>query len=158
GDTRLVGYAVPRPGHTFDPAALRAHLKSLVPAYMVPAVLVELDALPLNSNGKVDRRALPEPDPAERGGTAYVAPRTPGEEALAGIWQEVLGREGVGAEDDFFDLGGSSVQLLQVTSRVRAAFGVALTVRDFYDAPTVAGLTAAVEEQVLRELEAAMRQ
>ncbi|MEV4908369.1 amino acid adenylation domain-containing protein, partial [Streptomyces albidoflavus] len=158
GDTRLVGYAVPRPGHPFDPAALRAHLKSLVPAYMVPAVLVELDALPLSSNGKVDRRALPEPDPAERGGTAYVAPRTPGEEALAGIWQEVLGREGVGAEDDFFDLGGSSVQLLQVTSRVRAAFGVALTVRDFYDAPTVAGLTAAVEEQVLRELEAAMRQ
>ncbi|MFD6865945.1 amino acid adenylation domain-containing protein, partial [Streptomyces diastaticus] len=158
GDIRLVGYAVPRAGHPFDPAGLRAHLKARVPAYMVPAVLVELDALPLNANGKVDRRALPEPDPAERGGTEYVAPRTPGEEALAGIWREVLGQDRVGAEDDFFDLGGNSIQLLQVTSRVRAAFGVALSVRDFYDAPTVAGLTAAVEERVLRELEEAMRQ
>ncbi|MFD4990309.1 amino acid adenylation domain-containing protein, partial [Streptomyces sp. NPDC058374] len=158
GDTRLVGYAVPRAGHGFDPAALRAHLKGLVPAYMVPAVLVELDALPLNANGKVDRRALPEPDPSVRGETGFVAPRTPGEEVVAGIWQEVLGRDGVGAEDDFFDLGGNSIQLLQVTTRIRTAFGVALSVRDFYDAPTVAGLSAAVEERVLKELEEAMRQ
>ncbi|MFC9431620.1 amino acid adenylation domain-containing protein, partial [Streptomyces sp. NPDC056987] len=158
GATRLVGYAVVRDGHTFEPGPLRTHLKGLLPGYMVPSALVELAELPLNANGKVDRRALPAPGPAAQSGTAYVAPRDTGEEVMAGIWQEVLGTERVGAEDDFFDLGGNSIQILQVISRIRTAFGVAFSVRAFYDAPTVAGLATAVEERILQELEESIRQ
>ncbi|MER6504610.1 amino acid adenylation domain-containing protein, partial [Streptomyces sp. NPDC001455] len=155
---QLVAYTVLHDGHAFVPAELRAHLKALVPAYMVPAAFVALDALPLNANGKVDRRALPAPDPdAVQTGTEYVAPRTPGEETVAAIWQEVLGLERVGAEDDFFALGGNSILTLQVTARIRTRFGVSLTVRAVHDAPTVAALADAVEERILQELEESMR-
>ncbi|MEU9851577.1 amino acid adenylation domain-containing protein, partial [Streptomyces sp. NPDC047985] len=155
---QLVAYTVLHDGHAFAPAELRAHLKALVPAYMVPAAFVVLDALPLNANGKVDRRALPAPDPdAVRTGTEYVAPRTPGEETVVAIWQEVLGLERIGAEDDFFALGGNSILTLQVTARIRTRFGVSLTVRAVHDAPTVAALADAVEERVLQELEESMR-
>ncbi|MFC9653992.1 amino acid adenylation domain-containing protein, partial [Streptomyces sp. NPDC056937] len=158
GAPRLVGYAVVRDGHTFAPGELRAHLKGLLPGYMVPSVFMELASLPLNANGKVDRKALPAPDPAAQAGTAYTAPRTPGEEVLAGIWQEVLGVERVGVEDDFFDLGGNSIQILQINSRIRTAFGVGFSVRAFYDSPTVTGLAVAVEERILQELEDSIRQ
>ncbi|MFE7430523.1 amino acid adenylation domain-containing protein, partial [Streptomyces sp. NPDC057545] len=155
---QLVAYTVLHDGHAFVPAELRAHLKALVPAYMVPAAFVALDALPLNANGKVDRRALPAPDPdAVQTGTEYVAPRTPGEETVAAIWQEVLGLERIGAEDDFFALGGNSILTLQVTARIRTRFGVSLTVRAVHDAPTVAALADAVEERILQELEESMR-
>ncbi|MGW6240423.1 non-ribosomal peptide synthase/polyketide synthase [Streptomyces sp. NPDC055094] len=157
GAARLVGYAVVRDGHTFAPGELRAHLKGLLPGYMVPSVFMELTSLPLNANGKVDRRALPAPDPAAQADTAYLAPRTPGEDVLAGIWQEVLGVERVGVEDDFFDLGGNSIQILQINSRIRTAFGVGFSVRAFYDSPTVAGLAVAVEEHILQELEDSIR-
>ncbi|MFE4645650.1 AMP-binding protein, partial [Streptomyces sp. NPDC056730] len=158
GAPRLVGYAIVRDGHTFAPGELRAHLKGLLPGYMVPSVFMELASLPLNANGKVDRKALPAPDPAAQAGTAYTAPRTPGEEVLAGIWQEVLGVERVGVEDDFFDLGGNSIQILQINSRIRTAFGVGFSVRAFYDSPTVTGLAVAVEERILQELEDSIRQ
>ncbi|MFE7466679.1 amino acid adenylation domain-containing protein, partial [Streptomyces sp. NPDC057499] len=158
GAPQLVGYTVAHDGGTCDPDALRAHLRTLVPPYMVPAAFVALDTLPLNANGKVDRRALPAPDPAAvRTGTEYVAPRTPGEELVAAIWQEVLGLERVGAEDDFFDLGGDSILTLQVTARIRNRFGVSLTVRAVHDAPTVAALADAVEERILQELEESMQ-
>ncbi|MFE2085320.1 non-ribosomal peptide synthase/polyketide synthase [Streptomyces scopuliridis] len=153
GAARLVGYTVVRDGHAFAPGELRAHLKGLLPGYMVPSVFMELASLPLNANGKVDRRALPAPDPAAQADTAYIAPRTPGEEVLAGIWQEVLGVERIGAEDDFFELGGNSIQILQINSRIRTAFGVGFSVRAFYDSPTVTGLAVAVEERILQELE-----
>ncbi|WP_326613088.1 non-ribosomal peptide synthase/polyketide synthase [Streptomyces scopuliridis] len=157
GAARLVGYTVVRDGHTFAPGELRAHLKRLLPGYMVPSVFMELASLPLNANGKVDRRALPAPDAAAQADTAYIAPRTPGEEVLADIWQEVLGVERIGAEDDFFELGGNSIQILQINSRIRAAFGVGFSVRAFYDSPTVAGLAVAVEERILQELEDSMQ-
>ncbi|MGW2515355.1 condensation domain-containing protein, partial [Streptomyces scopuliridis] len=153
GAARLVGYTVVREGHAFAPGELRAHLKGLLPGYMVPSVFMELASLPLNANGKVDRRALPAPDTAAQADTAYIAPRTPGEEVLAGIWQEVLGVERIGAEDDFFELGGNSIQILQINSRIRTAFGVGFSVRAFYDSPTLAGLAVAVEERILQELE-----
>ncbi|HEX2188928.1 MAG TPA: amino acid adenylation domain-containing protein, partial [Longimicrobiaceae bacterium] len=117
GERRLVGYVVPEAAAEVTAAALRAHLKERLPEYMVPSAVVVLERLPLTANGKVDRRALPEPEPAT--GEGYVAPRTPAEELVAGIWAEVLKVERVGATDDFFALGGHSLLATRVVSRLR---------------------------------------
>src|SRR2546427_12437212 len=111
---------------------------------MVPSAFVVLDALPLSPNGKLDRRALPAPDPSALMGAGYVAPRTDAERALAGIWAEVLGVAQVGVEDNFFELGGDSILSIQVVSRARAAFGVDISPRALFTTPTVAGLAAAL--------------
>ncbi|HEX6041750.1 condensation domain-containing protein, partial [Longimicrobium sp.] len=143
GDPRLAAYVVPAPGQDPAPAALRAHLRDLLPEYMVPAAFVLLASLPLNRNGKADRRALPAPDaPA---GQAYVAPRGAAEEILCGIWAQVLGVERVGVHDGFFDLGGHSLLATRVVSRARAALGVEVPLRALFEAPTVAGLAERVE-------------
>ncbi|MBV9109781.1 MAG: amino acid adenylation domain-containing protein, partial [Gemmatimonadetes bacterium] len=107
-ETRLVAWIVYGDGAAGDAAALREHAGSRLPDYMVPAAFVALDALPLTRNGKVDRAALPDPA-SGAAGDAYVAPRTPTEEVLAGIWAALLGMERVGAEDGFFALGGHSL-------------------------------------------------
>ncbi|MEU4892907.1 non-ribosomal peptide synthase/polyketide synthase [Streptomyces sp. NPDC044780] len=141
GRALLTGYVVPA-GQGAPPGAeeLRSFLGGVLPDYMVPAVFVTLDALPLTRNGKVDRRRLPAPDPAA--GTArYVAPRTDAERALAEIWGTLLGRERIGAEDDFFQLGGDSILSIQVASRARQA-GLALTPRELFRHPTIASLAA----------------
>ncbi len=143
-DRRLVAYLVG--AELPKPAALRDHLAARLPAYMVPSTFVELDALPLLANGKVDRRALSAlaPErlvPAGAAGT----PRTPVEELVAGIWAGVLGRERVGVHDSFFDLGGHSLLATRVASRVREAFGVELPVRAVFEAPTVTALAERVE-------------
>jgi amino acid adenylation domain-containing protein len=149
GEKRLVGYVVPRR----DAAAvrprggldeLRAHLRRALPEHMVPGALVPLDALPLTPNGKVDYAALPAPEQAPADG-AWVAPRTPVEEVLAGIWAQVLGRERVGAGENFFALGGHSLLATRVVSCIRAALGAELPVRSLFEAPTVAELAARVE-------------
>ncbi|MEU7876479.1 amino acid adenylation domain-containing protein, partial [Dactylosporangium sp. NPDC049140] len=119
-------------------------LRERLPDYMVPAVFVEMTALPLNANGKVDRRALPAPD-APAVTAEYVAPRTPVEEAIAEVWGTVLGVERVGLFDDFFALGGHSLLATRVVSRIRSVFGVEVPVAALFDAPTVAGLAAAVD-------------
>ncbi|HSF39093.1 MAG TPA: amino acid adenylation domain-containing protein, partial [Thermoanaerobaculia bacterium] len=134
---RLVGYVALQPGEEAGEAELRASLSRELPDYMVPAAWVFLDALPLTPNGKVDRAALPAP---ERGDDAWVAPRTEAEAALAEIFAEVLGLPRVGAEDDFFALGGHSLTATQVLSRVRSRLGVDLTPRALFDHPTVAAL------------------
>ncbi|HEU4453971.1 MAG TPA: condensation domain-containing protein, partial [Longimicrobium sp.] len=118
-------------------------LASRLPDHMVPSAFVALDAIPLTANGKVDRRALPDPEPAAD--ESHAAPRTPAEEVLAGIWANVLGMERVGAEDDFFLLGGHSLLATQVVSRVRQAFGAELPLRAIFEAPTVRRLAAHVE-------------
>ncbi|MEV7872729.1 amino acid adenylation domain-containing protein, partial [Streptomyces sp. NPDC088124] len=143
GVKRLVGYLVPATGATLEVPALRAYLDAVLPAYMVPAAFVMLDALPLTVNGKIDRRALPVPDAAPE--SAYVAPRAGTETAVADIWSTVLGTERIGAHDDFFDLGGDSIAGLKVVSRIRAALGAGLSPRTLFDHPTVAGLAAAVD-------------
>ncbi|HEX7239937.1 MAG TPA: amino acid adenylation domain-containing protein, partial [Longimicrobiaceae bacterium] len=140
GSRALVAYVV---GGGAEPAELRAWLRERLPEYMVPSAVVALEALPLTPHGKTDRRALPAPDLADA--EAYVAPRTPTEELLAGIWEEVLGAERVGAHAHFFDLGGHSLLATRVVSRVRGAFGVELPLRALFEAPTVAGLAARVE-------------
>jgi amino acid adenylation domain-containing protein/thioester reductase-like protein len=127
--------------------ALRAFLRGKLPEYMVPSAFVALDVLPLNPNGKVDRKALPVPESARPElEEAYVAPATPVEQALAGLWAEVLGLERVGTQDNFFELGGHSLLATQVISRVRKALQVELPLRALFEAPTVAALAERVEE------------
>jgi acyl carrier protein len=135
---------------------LRAHLRDQLPEYMVPAALLTLDALPRSVSGKLDRRALPDPEPARvAGGPAYVAPRTPHEEALCALWSELLRVDRVGVEDGFFDLGGHSLLATVLVGRIREAFGVEMPLHQVFQTPTVAGLAAAVDEagdQVLARL------
>ncbi|MFE2067200.1 non-ribosomal peptide synthase/polyketide synthase [Streptomyces sp. NPDC059467] len=142
GDTRLVAYLVPAAGTELGPEDLRAHLRERLPDYMVPAAFASLDVLPLNASGKLDRRALPEPEyAASRAGRA---PHTPQEQVLAELFAEVLGLPQVGVDDDFFDLGGHSLLATRLVARVRAALGVELALRTLFQTPTVAGLAAAL--------------
>jgi amino acid adenylation domain-containing protein/non-ribosomal peptide synthase protein (TIGR01720 family) len=144
GHRRLVGYVVPRPGGPApDVPQLRSFLRGVVPGHMVPSVFVTLDALPLNSNGKLDRRALPAPDAAPEVASRYVAPSTPAEEELARIWADVLGVERVGVEDNFFELGGDSILSIQVVSRANQA-GLHLTTKDVFSHQTIAALAPVV--------------
>jgi len=144
GDPRLVAYVVAEAGAAPDARALRDALRERLPESMVPSAFVPLERFPASSTGKVDRAALPAPG-RPLSGEAYAAPRTPAEEALAGIWAEVLGVERVGVDDDFFALGGHSLLATRVLSRVREAFGVEARLRMLFEAPTVAGLAARVE-------------
>ncbi|MEV0691703.1 non-ribosomal peptide synthase/polyketide synthase [Streptomyces sp. NPDC050388] len=143
GRKRLVAHLVPAPGAAVPPAAeLRESLSGELPDYMVPAAFVTVAELPLTANGKVDRRRLPEPDPAVAADAAYRAPRTEAERVLAGVWAELLGVERVGVDDNFFMLGGDSIVSIQVVSRARTA-GLALTPRDLFRHPTLAALATA---------------
>ncbi|MEW5929506.1 MAG: amino acid adenylation domain-containing protein [Gemmatimonadota bacterium] len=143
GNRRLAAYLVPAGGAELSTAGLRARLAARLPEYLVPSAFTVMERLPLNANGKVDRRALPAPEQAAE--AAFVVPRTPAEEVLAGIWAEVLGVERVGAETGFFELGGHSLLATQVVSRVRQAFGVEVPLRALFEAPTVAGLAGRIE-------------
>jgi hypothetical protein len=138
GDRRLVAYVVG--DETAGAEALRAHLGETLPAYMVPAAYVRLEQLPLTPNGKLDRRALPVPEGDAHATREYEAPVGKVEQALAGIWAELLGVERVGRGDDFFALGGHSLLAVQMISRVRQAMAVEL------------GLAAVFEKPVLSEL------
>ncbi|WP_420128652.1 amino acid adenylation domain-containing protein, partial [Longimicrobium sp.] len=124
--------------------ALREAARARLPEYMVPSAFVVLESFPVTPNGKVDRGALPAPDTGSAAGT-YVAPRTPAEERMAGIWAEVLGVERVGAEDHFFDLGGHSLLATQLVSRVREAFRTELPLRVVFEAPTLAELVSRLD-------------
>ncbi|HEV2800034.1 MAG TPA: amino acid adenylation domain-containing protein, partial [Pyrinomonadaceae bacterium] len=128
-----------------DTAALKEHAAQQLPSYMIPQRFIRLDALPLTTNGKVDRKALPAPDTTEDAAAHYLAPRTPTEEIICNVWAEVLGRERVGVDEDFFTLGGHSLLATQVVSRVRAVFGVEVALRVLFETPTAEALAAEVE-------------
>jgi amino acid adenylation domain-containing protein len=153
GLKRLVAYVVSTDGGLVDSTGLWAHLTTMLPYYMVPSAVVVLDELPLTRNGKLDRKALPAPEFGAASGVDYVAPRSEAETVLTGIWSEVLGVEKVGVEDNFFELGGDSLHSMQLTSRTRAAFGIALTPRDVLTARTISAFAELVEEKILSELE-----
>ncbi|WP_410586712.1 amino acid adenylation domain-containing protein [Amycolatopsis sp. lyj-23] len=142
-DARLVGYAVLAPGvdRTGLPEALRAHAARSLPPYLVPSAIVPLDRIPLSANGKVDRKALPAP-PAPAPATVRAVPSTPAERVIAQAWAEVLGLDAVGAEDNFFALGGDSIVSLQVVARIRAA-GWTVTPKQVFEHQTVRSLAAA---------------
>ncbi|HYH79840.1 MAG TPA: amino acid adenylation domain-containing protein [Longimicrobium sp.] len=147
GGERLVAYVAAESGAAPTPAALRGGVRARLPEYMVPDAVVVMDAFPLTPNGKVDRRALPAPTPADSGGDrgGYVAPRTPLEESLAALWREALGVERVGIHDSLFELGGHSLLVVRLVFRVRTALAVELPLRALLEAPTVAGVAARVE-------------
>ncbi|MDD5035030.1 MAG: amino acid adenylation domain-containing protein [Methylococcaceae bacterium] len=154
---RLVAYLVCGAAPADDGAfseELRTYLNALLPVYMVPSAFVRLDALPLGANGKIDRKVLPEPDIAAQRESRYVAPRNPTEEILADIWKEVLGLERVGVEDDFFDLGGHSLLVIQVLSRVRAIFDVEMPLRSVFEASTITRLAAVIENCLIEQMDA----
>ena len=153
GEKRLVAYVVARDGAELSTRDLRAQLSMQLPEHMVPGAVVVLERLPLNANGKVDRRALPAPERTMSEGAEYVAPRTVVEEVLAGIWAEVLGVERVGVEDNFFELGGHSLLATQVASSVQRTFGVKVPLRNLFETPTIAALAGAVEDQMFLSMD-----
>ncbi|HKR50810.1 MAG TPA: condensation domain-containing protein, partial [Pseudonocardiaceae bacterium] len=142
GHQRLVAYLVATDS-TPTTTELRTFLSAALPEYLVPAAFVGLDALPLNANGKLDRRALPAPDAPPERESRYREPSTAIERELARIWAEVLTVERVGVEDDFFSLGGDSIMSIQVMSRARQT-GLMVTPRDLFAHPTVESLAAKV--------------
>ncbi|RKG72299.1 phosphopantetheine-binding protein, partial [Corallococcus terminator] len=145
GDKRLVGYVVAKPGHTVEVTALRSELKGRLPEYMVPSALVVLEALPLNANGKVDRKALPKPDAdSEPRAREFIAPRSELEQQLANIFSELLNVKRVGIHDGFFELGGHSLLATQAVSRIRQTFEVELPLRELFESPTVETLAVLV--------------
>jgi amino acid adenylation domain-containing protein len=136
---QLVGYVVPTPGVALDPAALRSGVGAVLPSYMVPSVIVVLDALPLNTSGKLDRKALPAPQFVAR---PFRAPVSVAQRAVAEVFGDVLGRERVGLDDDFFELGGNSLIATRVAARLGAALSTRVPVRTLFEATTVADLAA----------------
>ncbi|MGB8195091.1 MAG: amino acid adenylation domain-containing protein, partial [Chitinophagaceae bacterium] len=138
GDKRLVGYIVPTHGYNKD--ALMSYLRLKLPEYMVPAVLVEMESIPLNSSGKVDRKKLPEPGAVITASNNYEAPQTETEKQLASIWQRLLGIERVSIHDNFFELGGHSLLALKLIAAIRKEIGTETPIRQIFDCPTIATL------------------
>jgi len=134
GHQRLVGYVT----GSADPATVREKLAERLPAYMVPAAVVVLDALPVTVNGKLDKRALPAP---EYTAGHYRAPATAMEEILAGIYAQVLGHQRVGVDDSFFDLGGDSITAMRLTAAINTSLDAELSVATLFEAPTVRSLS-----------------
>lgn len=148
GDKRLVAYIVPDKDNFTDelPVILRNFLKAKLPEYAIPSTFVLLDALPLTPSGKVDRRGLPAPEiDRENGDKSDILPRTPVEEVILGVWSQVLKRECVSVNDNFFEQGGHSLLATQLISRLRQIFQIELPLRYVFEFPTIAELAQAVE-------------
>lgn len=154
GHKRLVAYLLGQSEADIPTSSeLRTFLKQRLPDYMVPATYVRLDHIPLTPNGKVDHKQLPDPETESREQKTYTAPRDQTEEILCEIWGEVLKQERVGVHDDFFELGGHSLLAMQIASRVRSAFQIAVPLVELFRAPTVAELTCRIEEYRSRNLQ-----
>jgi amino acid adenylation domain-containing protein len=146
-DKRLVAYVLPNQDSIPTSGELRSVLKSKLPDYMIPSTFVFLDALPLTSSGKIDRRALPAPDQTRPDlKETFVPPRTPEEKTIAEIWAEILKLEEVGIHDNFFDLGGHSLTAIRLASRISNAFHIDLPLRTVFEASTVASLAVQIAQ------------
>ncbi|MEO3715965.1 phosphopantetheine-binding protein, partial [Roseateles flavus] len=150
GDKRLVTYYT----GTASAEQLRAQAEATLPSYMVPAAYVQLASLPLNPNGKLDRKALPAPDEQAWSRRAYEAPQGEVETTLAAIWAELLQLERVGRHDNFFELGGHSLMAVQLMSRMRVTFGVELPLSTLFDTPSLTELAHAVLQASAAQFEA----
>ena len=137
---RLIAYVVAKTRETISTAALRASLKEILPAYMVPSMFEVIDALPLTANGKIDRRALPRTSGRAPADEPSAEPSTPIEEMIAAAWREALQVDRLGVHDNFFDVGGHSLLAAKVVSLVRNQMNVDLTIVDLFQAPTISGL------------------
>jgi acyl carrier protein len=147
GEKTLVAYVVPALGQVPTVDKLRRDLQSLLPGYMVPASFVFLDSLPLTSNGKIDRAALPSPT-ARRSQMEHdlIVPQTELQRGIARIYQKVLNLDSVGIDDDFFDLGGNSLRLVEVHTQLESLIGRNLSVTDLFIHTTVRKLAASIEQ------------
>jgi acyl carrier protein len=153
-DKRLVAYLVTTPGSTLTAGQLRSFLQSRLPDYMIPAAFVRVESLPLTNNGKVDRAALPAPDDGNViREAAYVAPAGIVEQRLAGIIAPLLHVDRVGANDNFFLLGGHSLLGTQLVTRIGEAFGVELSLLSLFDHPTLAGMAREIERLAQEKIE-----
>lgn len=155
GQKRLVAYLVLAAESQPTANEFREHLQARVPDYMIPAVFVRLNALPLTSNGKVDRAALPAPDGDTLPEEEYIAPRSPVEQRLAELIAPLLHVQRVGANDNFFLLGGHSLLGTQLLTRISESFGVELSLLTIFDHPTLAGMSAEIEKLILAKIELA---
>lgn len=154
GEKRLVAYAVTETGEVIDSGEMRKYLKQMLPDYMIPSAYVFKEEMPLNSNGKIDRRALMEEEQKGLEAKAtYQEPRTYIEETLAGMWKEVLGIERVGIKDNFFEVGGHSLMAAQIMARVKRNFGVEIPLRLMFDEPTIERLAISIVETQTEQLE-----
>ncbi|WP_406826312.1 amino acid adenylation domain-containing protein [Pedobacter sp. KACC 23697] len=130
----------------FEVPELRSYLNGLLPSHQVPAYYVQLESLPLTSNGKIDKLSLPLPSEGELGsGNGYVSPRTLTEAQLVGIWEEVLGREHIGVRDSFFDLGGHSLKAVRLIGRVHKVFGVRIALKDIFSRPLLESMASLID-------------
>jgi len=145
GEKRLIAYVTAHREQALKLDELRTWLKEQLPDHMVPAAMMVLPRLPLTANGKVDRRNLPEPPVELAHGKEYAAPQSPTEALIAGLWGEVLRRDAVGLDDNFFDLGGHSLLATQVVSRMRRSLEIDVQLRSMFDAPTVRQMAAIVD-------------
>jgi amino acid adenylation domain-containing protein len=145
-EPRLVAYFVPAESAVVPTKELQQWLSGRLPSYMIPSAFVVLSSFPLNSSGKIDRKALPSPDRTAQKEVASLAPRTRTEEVLTRIWCEVLGVVGLSVRDDFFNLGGNSILAAQTIGKVNQAFGIRLNVSAVFGAPTIEALAPIVEQ------------
>jgi amino acid adenylation domain-containing protein len=160
GDQRLVAYLIADEGATLDMGALRGELLAQLPEYMVPSAFLQMEAFPLTPNNKLDRKALPAPDAAAVIRREYEAPQGAAEEAIAAVWQELLGVERVGRRDHFFELGGHSLLAVQAIGRLREKLGVEVPLRALFDRAALADFAAllpAVQRAALPAIAAADR-
>ncbi|HXY99275.1 MAG TPA: amino acid adenylation domain-containing protein [Stellaceae bacterium] len=147
GDRRLIAYLAARAGGEISTADLRRFLRETLPEHMIPANFVVVDAIPLTSNGKIDRAALPHPDAVRPElSQSFVAPQTPLQQVLARIWEDVLNIRGIGIADNFFELGGHSLLISRLVSRIRESFGVEIAMRRVFECPTIADLARGLAE------------
>ena len=143
---QLIAYIIPASEHEISGKALREYLRDHLPDYMIPTAYVPLSSFPLTPNGKIDRNALPEPEPSwDAADYEFIDPSNPIEADLVGIWGQALGTDLISINDNFFDLGGHSLLVTQIISRVRARYGVDIPVRVFYNAPTVTDLAERIQ-------------
>jgi acyl carrier protein len=146
GDKRLAAYVTAKPGRALNPHELRQHLKQKLPDAMVPSAIVVLDALPLSANGKIDRKALPAPDSRQEPDESLVAPRTELERTIAAIWQDVLRIDKASVDDNFFDLGGHSLLLVEVQSKLNRALDRDIPVVELFKHSTIGALSKHLSE------------
>jgi amino acid adenylation domain-containing protein len=148
GNKQLVGYVVPREGESPSAEDLQHFVKQKLPEYMAPAHFVYLQSIPLTTNGKVDRKALPAPTYGSSSeGKDFAAPRTETERAIADIWTSLMKLERIGIHDDFFDFGGHSLMAMKAVSQIEEKFGVNLSLAEFLEAPTIAGVAEKLRSQ-----------
>jgi acyl carrier protein len=143
GNKRLVGYVVPE--GSFDREGMMGYLQGQLPDYMIPALWLSMESIPLTSNGKVDKRKLPAVDAGELLSGQYVAPRNQTESVLAEIWQDLLGVDRVGIHDNFFELGGDSIKSIQLISQIKKKFKIKISVKQLFQAKHIIALADYIE-------------